>query len=180
MLLETRRLSLRKFAATDFDDYCNYVMNDDELAYMMKTEPIHTPEDARACFDWKLNRETEVWYAMCLKEENQMVIGGITMHPVPQEFIRQRPELQDKNGISLSFSISRHYRRRGLMEEAVRALIDHLFREEKLDYINCGYMDYNHASRQMQEKLGFTYLLTDRFEEDGNEFVAIENILWRS
>ena len=180
MLLETKRLSLRKFAATDFDDYCHYVMNDDELAYMMKTEPIHTFEDARFCFDWKLNRETEIWYAVCLKDEKKTVVGGITIHPVPQEFILQRPELQNKSGVSLSFSISRHYRRRGLMEEAVRALIDYLFHEETMDFINCGYMEYNHASCQMQEKLGFTYLLTDRFKEDGKEFVAIENILWRS
>ena len=65
------------------------------------------------------------------------------------------------------------------MEEAIRALIDHLFRDENIHFINCGHMDYNHASCQMQKKLGFTYLLTDRFEEDGREFVAIENILWR-
>ena len=89
MLLETKRLLLRKFASTDFEDYCNSVMHADELAYMMKTAPIYTIDEARSCFDWKLNRESEVWYAICLKDENSMVIGGVTIHPVPQEFIQQ-------------------------------------------------------------------------------------------
>ena len=179
MLLETDRLTLRRFRPDDFEDYCSYVMNDDELAYMIKTAPIHTLEEAHSCFDWKLNRESERWYALCLKDESHKVIGGITIHPVPQEFA-QHPALLGKSGASLSFSISRHYRRRGLMEEAVRALIVHLFQEEQLDYINCGYMDYNLPSRQMQEKLGFTYLLTDQFEEDGTTLTAIENVLYHS
>ena len=176
MLLETNRLILRKFRQDDFDDYCAYIVNDDELAHMILTEPIHSIEEARSCFDWKLNRETERWYALCLKEEENKVIGGITMHPVPEEWA-SRPELSGCRGASLSFSISRHYRRRGLMEEAVRALIEYLFQTEGLDYINCGYMDYNHPSQKMQEKLGFTYFLTDTFEIDGTPFTAIENIL---
>jgi len=179
MLLETNRLILRKFKQEDFDDYCDYVMNDDELAHMIFTAPIHTLEEAHSCFDWKLNRETERWYALCLKEEGGKVIGGITIHPVPEEWA-DRPELTGSRGASLSFSISRHYRRRGLMEEAVRALIDHLFHTEGLDYINCGYMDYNLPSQKMQEKMGFTYLLTDTFEVEGTTYTAIESILKKS
>lgn len=179
MLLETNRLLLCRYRSDFFNDYCANVMNDDDLAYMMKTAPIHTLEDARFCFDWKLNHKSERWYALCLKSENNKVIGGITIHPVP-ELICCHPVLLNKKGVSLSFSISRFYRRKGLMEEAVRALIDHLLYTEGVDYINSGYMDYNEPSRLMHDKLGFTYLLTDRFEEDGVTLTAIENILWRT
>lgn len=178
MLLETERLILRTHRDEDFADYCAYIINDDERSRMMMTDPIHTVEEARALFDWKINRETERWYAMCLKEEDGRIVGGITIHPVPEEWT-SRPELAGKRGVALSYSTAPLYRRRGLMEEAVRALIDHLFRAEEIEYINCGYMDYNDPSRRMLEKLGFTRLLTDTFEIDGTEFTAIENILKR-
>ena len=176
MLLETERLILRTHRSEDFADYCAYILGDDERSRMMMTDPIHTEEEARALFNWKINRETERWYAMCLKEENGKIIGGITIHPVPEE-LANRPEIARKRGVSLSYSTAPLYRRRGLMEEAVRALIDHLFRTEEIDYINCGYMDFNSPSRRLLEKLGFTHLFTDVFEIDGTTFTAIENIL---
>lgn len=178
MLLETNRMILRKHRPDDFAGYCAYIINDEERGRMMLTDPIHTEEEARALFDWKLNNENERWYAMCLKEESGKLVGGITVHPVPTE-IAERPELIGKRGVSLSFSTAPLYRRRGLMEEAVRALMDYLFREEELDYINCGYMDYNHPSEKMQKKLGFTYLFTDTSEIDGTAYTSIENILIR-
>ena len=64
------------------------------------------------------------------------------------------------------------------MFEAVSSVIDHLFLVEKTDYINCGYLSYNVPSKALQEKLGFTYLLTERFQFDGQEMESIENILW--
>lgn len=179
MHLETERLILRIYRQEDFEDYCAYIIGDDERSRMMLTDPIHTVEEARSLFDWKLNRKTERWYAMCLKEESGKVVGGITIHQVPKEWTNH-PELLGKRGVSLSYSTAPLYRRRGLMEEAVRALIGHLFREEDIQYINCGYMDYNLLSGRMLEKLGFTYLLTDTFEMDGTTFTAIENILQRS
>ena len=65
------------------------------------------------------------------------------------------------------------------MYEAVRGVIEHLFQEEQVDYINCGYLSYNAPSKALQEKLGFTYLLTNRFLFDCQEMESIENILWR-
>ena len=89
-----------------------------------------------------------------------------------------RIALRGRNGRSMSFCISRHHRRRGLMEEAVRAVIARLF-DEDMDFVQCGYLSFNEASARLQEKLGFTYLTTQRFEEDGETIVAVENILWR-
>ena len=176
MLLETRRLILRKFRQEDFADYCAYAI-DDEMCYMLKTDPIHTEEEARCCFDWKMNRENEEWYALWSREAGR-VIGGITVvSPLP-DYLSRRPELAGKRGCALSFAISRHFRRQGLMEEAVRALIDYLFRQEGFELINCGYMDYNLPSQRFQEKLGFTYLFTERFEDRGVAYAAVENVLW--
>ena len=176
MMLETDRILLRLYRQEDFTDYCDYIIGDEERGRMMLTDVIRNEEEARESFDWKLNRDSEHWYALCLKKENNKVIGGITVHPVPEE-LAQHPLLLNKRGVSLSFSISPNYRRRGLMEEAVRALNDHLLHVEGLDYIQCGYMDYNLASRDFQRKLGFTYLCSETFELDGKEYTSIENIL---
>lgn len=79
----------------------------------------------------------------------------------------------------MSFGLSRQYRRRGLMSEAVEAVADRLFREEGMDYIHCGYFDFNAVSRAFQEKLGFTRLITMPIEFKGAEVISVENVLWK-
>ena len=86
--------------------------------------------------------------------------------------------VQGKTGKSLSFAMSPAHQRMGYMYEAVRGVIDQLFRIEQADYFNCGYLAYNLPSKALQKKLGFSFLLTERFQFDGNEVESIENILW--
>ena len=65
------------------------------------------------------------------------------------------------------------------MFEAVNAVIDRLFQTEDVDYINCGYLLFNDASKGLQQKLGFTYLTTEWFSRNGEKLASVENILWR-
>ncbi|MBQ3066834.1 MAG: GNAT family N-acetyltransferase, partial [Clostridia bacterium] len=44
---------------------------------------------------------------------------------------------------------------KGLMAEAVTAVINYLFDEKDLDFLTCGYYDFNNQSRRVQEKCGF-------------------------
>lgn len=176
MFLETVRLILRKFREEDFDDFCEYA-NDREMCRMMGRDDMSNPETARFTFDWLMNRE-ERGYALVLKETGK-VIGNLTVTP-PPSCLDGLPELDGKSGCAMSFSISRQYQRRGLMEEALRAVIAYLFDAEGMDYINCGCFDFNHASRTLQTKLGFVYLITEHFREAGEELTGIENILWKS
>lgn len=174
MFLETERLCLRKICEDDFDAFCGYAM-DDEMSRMMGNALHHTKEDARLTFNWLKDRE-ERCYVLILKEIGA-VIGHLTVCNVPAELMKL-DVLNGKKGFSMSFCISRHYRRQGLMEETVRAVIDRLF-EEGMDYVQCGYLSFNDASAQLQKKLGFVYLTTQRFEEDGETIIAVENILWK-
>jgi ribosomal-protein-alanine N-acetyltransferase len=41
------------------------------------------------------------------------------------------------------------------MAEAVSAVINHLFDEIDLDFLTCGYYDFNNQSKRVQEKCGF-------------------------
>ena len=174
MFLETERLILRKFREVDFDDFCDYAM-DDEMSRMMGRDRISTRADARLAFLWLKNR-AERGYALELKSTGR-VIGSLRVCQVPRfdEAVRR---LEGCEGRSLSFAISRHFRRQGLMEEAVRATIAALF-DEGMDYIQCGCYDFNTASRALQEKLGFQYLTTERIDLGGKRCTAIQRILWK-
>ena len=174
MFLETKRLLLRKIREEDFEAFCEYAM-DDEMNRMMGRALLHTREDARLTFDWLKDKE-ERCYVLILQETGA-VIGNLTVCKVPAE-LAELDALRGKKGCSMSFCISRFYRRRGLMEEAVRSVIGRLF-EEGMDFVQCGYLSFNDASVNLQKKIGFEYLTIQRFEEDGEEITAIENILWK-
>ena len=174
MFLQTERLILRRFREEDFDDFCDFAM-DDDMSRMMGRDLLHTRADARLTFTW-LKSRMERGYALELKSTGR-VIGSLTVAQVPRfhEVLRR---LEGFEGRSLSFAISRHFRRQGLMEEAVRAAIAALF-DEGMDYIQCGSFDFNTASKALQEKLGFQYLTTERIDLGGERYTAIQRILWK-
>lgn len=174
MFLETERLIRRKLEEDDFADFCAFAM-DDDMCRMMGRAPMPDEAAARVNFDWLKNREPR-GYAIVLKETGR-VVGNLTVGKVG-DWLMKYAALQGKRGASLSFSIGRAYQRRGLMSEAVSAVIDQLFRLENIDFINCGHFDFNIASRELQIKLGFEHLLTARVSFCGEENILVERILW--
>ena len=173
--VETPRLILRKVSEADFS-YFREDLADKEMDRMMLRWPCETEEDIRLGFEWFLYKEERA-YAIVHKETGE-TIGNLTVYNHVPECVANHEAVQGKNGKALSFAILPVFQRKGYMYEAVSGVIDHLFREEKTDYINCGYLSYNAPSKALQEKLGFTYLLTEQFQFDGQEMESIENILW--
>ena len=171
--VETERLVLRKLCTEDFIDFCAYAA-DEEMSRMMGRERITDAASARPTFDWLVNREARA-YGLVLKESGR-VIGNLNV-TLPPQTVRNRVG-EEKTGCALSFCITRAHQRKGLMEEAVRAVMERLF-EEGMDYINCGHFDFNHASRALQSKLGFVPLLQEEVELDCGRVTVEENILWK-
>lgn len=176
MFLETARLLLRKFRESDFGDFCEFAM-DEDMCRMMGRDPMPDTGAARLNFNWLKDKEDR-GYALVYKETGR-VIGDLTVGAVPAD-LSCLPELEGKQGLSLSFSISRRYQRRGLMQEAVTAVITRLFREEGMDYIHCGHFDFNLPSRQLQKKLGFTLLRSEVIDFKGEQILTVENVLWKN
>ena len=58
----------------------------------------------------------------------------------------------------LGFAISRAYRRRGLMSEAIRALTVEIFEEGEVRFIWACCYDMNEPSRNLIEKCGFSFV----------------------
>lgn len=174
MFLETDRLIMRKFQEEDFADYCEYSLGNPEQDRMMGRNLLNTVEDVRSNFDWLKDKE-ERGYALVLKGSSK-VIGNLTIYNHPH--VSDMEPVLGKRGRSMSFCLSGAYRRLGLMTEAVSAIITKMLSDEKVDYIHCGCFDFNLPSLELQKKLGFVHLATEKFQIDGEEFTSIENILW--
>ena len=177
IFVETPRLLLRKVTQADYPYFQTY-LTDKHMDEMMLRSPCHSEEDIRSGFDWFLNKEDRA-YVIVHKEAGE-VIGNLTVYDkVPPE-VAQQEAVAGKAGKSLSFAMSPAWQRRGLMLEAVHAVIDHLFSQENTDYIHCGYLSYNVPSKMLQEKLGFQEIFTERFSLDGREIEVVENVLWKA
>ena len=173
--IETPRLFLRKVSEADFS-YFREDLADREMDRMMLRWPCETEEEIRLGFEWFLYKEERAYAIVC--KETGETIGNLTVYNHVPESVAAHEAVKGKNGKALSFAVLPAFRRKGYMQEAVNGVIDHLFRVEKADYINCGHLSYNAPSKALQEKLGFTYLLTELFQFNGQEMESVENILW--
>jgi ribosomal-protein-alanine N-acetyltransferase len=72
--------------------------------------------------------------------------------------------METLQGREIGYVLSKDYWGQGLMPEAVKAVIDWLFEEEKLDFIMVGHFDWNNQSRRVIEKCGFQYVKTVQYE----------------
>lgn len=160
MCIETERLTIRPHTPADFEDYFGYIM-DGELQRMLGLNGVEDRESALETFQWLLDTDHGEFLAVVSRETGR-VIGHICVQP-PVEQVARAPEHQGKKGASLSFAIAKWERRKGLMAEALSALIGQMFRDGTVDYLDCEYPLFNTASRGLQEKLGFRYWGTEQF-----------------
>lgn len=160
MNLETARLILRPHTVTDFEDYFEYIM-EPELQQMLGLNGVVDRESAQATFQWLLDN---VEFIAVVKKDSGKVIGHICIHP-PYKKLAGTSEFSGKKGGSLSFAIAKPERRKGLMLEALRSLIEQMLQEGAVDYFDCEYVTFNAASRELQEKLGFQYWGREELED---------------
>jgi len=175
MILKTDRLLIRKFIEEDFDDFCHYAM-DDDMCKMMGRDLMTTRDQARLNFNWLKDKE-ERGYALVDREDGR-VIGNLTVTKVPDD-LSDLEELKDLRGVSMSFSLGRPHQRKGLMEEAIRSVLDQVFFEEKMDFVHCGHFDFNIASANLQKKLGFNVITRLEFQIEGETYRTHESVLWK-
>ena len=147
MIIETERLILRPFTENDAADAFEYLHEPMVHCFAcMKTE---TMEEARkAVLDRA--KDGEFYFAITLKE-NGKVIGSIGL----EERDVDLPVSETALGREIGYVLSKDYWGRGIMPEAVHAVIDYLFNDLDLDFLICGYYDFNKQSKKVQEKCGF-------------------------
>ncbi len=149
LMIETERLVLRQFKQSDLCDFFEYasVEGVGEMAGWKHHESIQKTQEILDKFI-----EEDKTFAIVLKENNK-VIGSLGVERYGLE--DKLTEFNGYYGREIGYVLSKAYWGRGIMAEAVAAVIDYLFQVLNLDFLTCGYYDFNYQSKRVQEKLGF-------------------------
>ncbi len=145
--IETERLILRPWTDADLEDFFEYasVPGVGEMAGWCHHETRETTQQVLTMFI----TEKKV-LALELKESHKVIgsLGIENVHPDPEPH---------KQGRELGYVLSKAYWGRGLMPEAVRAVIDYCFAVLHYDFLTCGHFVRNSQSRRVIEKCGFHF-----------------------
>ena len=149
LVIETERLVLRSFKQSDLHDFNEYasIPGVGEMAGWKHHETIQKTQEILD----KFIKEDKT-FAIVLKKNNK-VIGSIGVEKYGLE--EKLTEFNGYYGREIGYVLSKDYWGEGIMPEAVGAVIDYLFNDLNLDFLTCGYYDFNHQSKRVQEKCGF-------------------------
>lgn len=149
VIIQTERLILRPWKEADLNDFYEYA-SVDGVGQMAGWIPHKSVEESRKILSFFIDEKKT--FAL---EYNGKVIGSLGIEKYNEE---NNPELADLQGREIGYVLSKDYWGRGLMPEAVKAVIDWLFAEIGLDFIMIGHFDWNSQSRRVIEKCGFQYV----------------------
>ena len=171
VVLTTDRLTLRPWRESDLNDFYEYA-SVDGVGQMAGWNPHRNLEESERILDSFIKHKKT--FAL---EYQGKVVGSLGIEEYDE---KNYPELNDRQGREIGYVLSKDYWGRGLMPEAVKAVIAYLFDAAGLDFIIVGHFDWNSQSRRVVEKCGFRYIKTTKFETRYETVeTSIEYILWR-
>jgi [ribosomal protein S5]-alanine N-acetyltransferase len=147
--LETPRLLLRPFQKSDLMDFNAYAKVPDcgEWAGWRHHESLEESERVLTLFI-----EEKKTFALVEKETGR-VIGSLGLEqitcPLPSSFA-------DLKGREIGYVLAKDQWGKGLMSEAVKAVIDYCFNTLHLDFLTVGHFKRNLRSQRVILKAGFT------------------------
>ncbi|GAE25716.1 ribosomal-protein-alanine acetyltransferase [Halalkalibacter wakoensis JCM 9140] len=146
--INTERLLLREWQETDSKDLFEYAKSE-EVGPNAGWPPHKTEEESKEII--KMFRRNHDTYAVVLKAENK-VIGSIGLHDRKPD--DQLVNLKQKE---MGYVLNPNYWGRGIIPEAVQALLEYGFTKLNVDLIWSGHFDFNQNSKRVNEKCGFHY-----------------------
>lgn len=147
--LETERLILRAFKQSDLDDFYEYA-SVDGVGEMAGWAHHKSKDETQKILDLFIAGDKT--FAVWLKEEGK-VIGSLGVEKYGREDVLT--EFNGYYGRELGFVLGKAYWGKGIMPEAVHAVIEYLFGELNYDFLTCSYYVFNTQSKKVQEKCGF-------------------------
>lgn len=148
-VIETSRLILRAFEQADLDDFYEYA-SVEGVGEMAGWEHHADKETTQNILNGFIKEDKT--FAL-VDKENGKVIGSLGVEFYGSE--NALTEFAHYYGREIGYVLSKDYWGRGLMPEAVNAVIDYLFNATNYDFLLCGYYDFNRQSKRVQEKCGF-------------------------
>lgn len=151
VILKTQRLILRPWQQSDLKDLYEYARVDG-VGQMAGWLPHASKENTQMV----LNSFIEHKKTFAIELDGK-VIGSLGIECYKEA---THPELDSLQGREIGYVLSKNYWGRGLMPEAVQAVLRYLFEEVKLDFVMCAHFERNQQSKRVIEKCGFQYLST--------------------
>lgn len=151
MILETKRLILRRWEESDAEDLYKYASNPN-VGPIAGWPPHQSLDESKDVIKNVLNGKEA--YAICLKEDGK-VIGAIELK------LNGHTDMTEKDDeYELGYWIGKPFWGQGLMPEAANELLRHAFEDIGMNKVWCGYYEGNIKSKRVQEKVGFKYQWT--------------------
>jgi RimJ/RimL family protein N-acetyltransferase len=147
MLIGTERLVLRRFRAADAETLAAYRSDPEVARYQSWTAPV-TVEQARVIVASLAAGDPDRpgWFQYAIERTSDRVhIGdvGVDLH-------------SNRRQADIGFTLAPAYQRRGYAAEAVRAVLDHLFRVRGLHKVSAEVDARNTPSARVLERVGFS------------------------
>lgn len=149
--LQTERLILRPWRQEDLDDFYEYARVDG-VGQMAGWLPHESKETTQMILDSFISGKKT--FAL---ELDGKVIGSLGIENYKEEAF---PELNQLQGRSIGYVLSKDYWGQGLMPEAVKAVQKYLFDEVGFDFLVVSHYVWNGQSRRVIQKSGFRHLKT--------------------
>ena len=147
-MLQTERLTLRKWRETDADSLYEYA-KDPDVGPIAGWPPYKSREESLDVIRNVLCGAE--CYAICEKGSDK-AIGAIELR------LNGHTDMTDRDDeCELGYWLGKPFWGRGYMPEAAGELLRHGFEDLGMRKIWCGYYDGNGKSKRVQEKLGFQY-----------------------
>ncbi|MCM4173462.1 N-acetyltransferase [Arenibacter sp. TNZ] len=138
--LETNRLLLRRLVETDWE-MIRYLRSDKEVNKFVKRQPAETKEKALA-FIAKTNNgiSSRLLYQWCITVKNSpAMIGNIVLWNFSE----------DRKTAELGYDLSPEFQGKGIMDEAVKAVITFGFHQLELNAIEAFTTKQNESSKKL-------------------------------
>ncbi len=171
VVLETERLIIRAWKETDLEDFYEYAKVDG-VGQMAGWNPHQSVQESKTILEMFIKGKNE--FALELRE-NHKVIGSLGLEKMS---LSLGGEYDNLAGREIGYVLSKAYWGRGLMPEAVKAVIAYYFQNEKYDYLICSHSVTNNQSKRVIEKCGFQFVKeSSRAMTNGEERLSLYYVL---
>lgn len=148
-VLHTDRLILRPWQESDLEDLYEYARVDG-VGQMAGWKPHESKQTSQRILDSFIHGKKT--FAL---EYAGKVIGSLGIEHYKEGAY---PELDTLRGRELGYVLSKDFWGRGLMPEAVQAVIGYLFETLHMDFVIISHFVWNSRSRRVIEKCGLQYI----------------------
>ncbi len=172
VVLKTERLILRAWQESDRNDFFEYA-SVEGVGEMAGWKHHTTMEETQKILNSFIAGKNV--FAIVYRDNNK-VIGSLGLHT---SWANQEKEYENLKTKDVGYVLSKDYWGRGLIPEAVRALIDYCFSECGIELLTCGHFETNLQSKRVIEKCGFQFKKKSQYcaEQLQQNYVYLEYVL---